>query len=111
MRVFSFSVVILLCVLFAGIAHAEDRDVSEKALKAKRVMIANADQVREATGFAIGGVPPVAHGTKLPTLIDKNLGRFETLYAAAGSPRAVFPISYEALVEITEGQLADMTED
>jgi prolyl-tRNA editing enzyme YbaK/EbsC (Cys-tRNA(Pro) deacylase) len=47
----------------------------------------------------------------LPTLIDKNLGRFETLYAAAGSPHALFPISYEALVEITGGQLADVTED
>ena len=97
-------------VLVAGDKRADHKKL-EKILKAKRVMIANADQVREATGFAIGGVPPVAHGTKLPILIDKNLGRFDTLYAAAGSPRAVFPISYEALVEITEGQLADVTED
>ncbi|MGA9348634.1 MAG: YbaK/EbsC family protein [Anaerolineae bacterium] len=97
-------------VLVAGDKRADHKKL-EKMLKTKRVMIANADQVREATGFAIGGVPPVAHKTKLPTLIDKNLGRFETLYAAAGSPRAVFPISYEALVEITEGQLADVTED
>lgn len=97
-------------VLVAGDKRADHRKL-EKILKAKQVMIADADQVREATGFAIGGVPPVAHRTKLPTLIDKNLGRFETLYAAAGSPRAVFPISYEALVEITEGQLADVTGD
>jgi prolyl-tRNA editing enzyme YbaK/EbsC (Cys-tRNA(Pro) deacylase) len=47
----------------------------------------------------------------LLTLIDKNLGRFESLYAAAGSPHAVFPVSYDTLVEITEGQLADVTED
>lgn len=97
-------------VLVAGDKRADHRKL-EKILKAKQVTIADADQVREATGFAIGGVPPVAHKTKLPTLIDKNLGRFETLYAAAGSPRAVFPISYEALVEITEGQLADVTGD
>ena len=97
-------------VLVAGDKRADHRKL-EKILKAKQVMIADADQVREATGFAIGGVPPVAHRTKLPTLIDKNLGRFETLYAAAGSPRAIFPISYEALVEITEGQLADVTGD
>lgn len=97
-------------VLVAGDKRACHRKL-EKILKAKQVTIADADQVREATGFAIGGVPPVAHRTKLPTLIDKNLGRFETLYAAAGSPRAVFPISYEALVEITEGQLADVTGD
>lgn len=97
-------------VLVAGDKRADHKKL-EKVLKARRVMIANADQVREATGFAIGGVPPVAHRTELPTLIDKSLGRFETLYAAAGSPRAVFPVSYEALVEITEGQLADVTED
>jgi prolyl-tRNA editing enzyme YbaK/EbsC (Cys-tRNA(Pro) deacylase) len=97
-------------VLVAGDKRADHKKL-EKILKARRVMIANADQVREATGFAIGGVPPVAHKTKLLTLIDKHLGRFENLYAAAGSPRAVFPISYEALVEITGGQLADVTED
>ena len=97
-------------VLVAGDKRADHKKL-EAILKARRVMIADADQVREATGFAIGGVPPVAHKTKLPTFIDRNLGRFETLYAAAGSPRAVFPISYEKLVEITEGQLADVTED
>lgn len=97
-------------VLVSGDKRADPKKL-EKVLKARRVKIADADQVREATGFAIGGVPPVAHKTKLPTLIDKNLGRFETLYAAAGSPRAVFPISYQALVEITEGQSAEVTED
>jgi prolyl-tRNA editing enzyme YbaK/EbsC (Cys-tRNA(Pro) deacylase) len=97
-------------VLVSGDKRADYRKL-ERILKAKRVKIANADQVREATGFAIGGVPPVAHKAKLLTLIDKSLGRFEDLYAAAGSPRAVFPISYEALVEITEGQLSDVTED
>jgi len=97
-------------VLVSGDKRADYKKL-EKILKAKRVKIANADQVREVTGFAIGGVPPVAHKAKLLTLIDKNLGRFEGLYAAAGSPRAVFPISYETLVEITEGQVADVTED
>ena len=97
-------------VLVSGDKRADPKKLG-KILKAKRVRIANADQVREATGFAIGGVPPVAHKTRLLTLIDKNLGRFENLYAAAGSPRAVFPISYETLSEITGGQLADVTED
>jgi prolyl-tRNA editing enzyme YbaK/EbsC (Cys-tRNA(Pro) deacylase) len=97
-------------VLVAGDKRADHKKL-ERILKAKRVMIANADQVREATGFAIGGVPPVAHKTELLTLIDKNLGCFENLYAAAGSPRAVFSIPYETLLKITEGQLADVTED
>ncbi len=97
-------------VLVAGDKRANPKKLA-RILKAKRVKIANADQVREATGFAIGGVPPVAHNTKLLTLVDRNLGRFKNLYAAAGSPRAVFPISYETLLEITGGQLADVTED
>jgi prolyl-tRNA editing enzyme YbaK/EbsC (Cys-tRNA(Pro) deacylase) len=97
-------------ILVAGDKRADPKKLA-RILKTRRVKIANADQVWEATGFAIGGVPPLAHRTQLLTLIDKNLGRFETLYAAAGSSRAVFPISYEALVEITEGQLADVTED
>jgi Cys-tRNA(Pro) deacylase len=99
-----------ILVLVAGDKRADPKKLAE-ILKAKQVMIANAEQVREVTGFAIGGVPPVAHKSKLPTLIDKNLGRFETLYAAAGSPRAVFPIPYKTLLEITGGELADVTED
>ncbi len=97
-------------VLVAGDKRADHKKL-EKLLKARRVMIADADQVREATGFAIGGVPPVAHKAELPILIDRSLERFEELYAAAGSPRAVFPISYQTLLEITGGQLADVTED
>jgi prolyl-tRNA editing enzyme YbaK/EbsC (Cys-tRNA(Pro) deacylase) len=96
-------------VLVSGDKRVDYRKL-ERILKARQVKIANADQVREATGFAIGGVPPVAHRTKLLTLVDKNLGRFEKLYAAAGSPRAVFLISYETLLAIAEGQLADVTE-
>jgi len=99
-----------ILVLVSGDRRADPKKLA-RILKARRVMIANADQVREITGFAIGGVPPVAHKTKLPTLIDRNLGRFEKLYAAAGSPRAVFPITLKTLVEITEGQLANLTED
>lgn len=99
-----------ILVLVSGDKRADYKKL-EKILKARRVKIADADQVREVTGFAIGGVPPVAHKTKLLTLIDENLGRFENLYAAAGSPRAVFPIPYETLVKITEGQVADVTED
>jgi len=99
-----------ILVLVSGDKRADPKKLA-RILEARRVIIADADQVREATGFAIGGVPPVAHKVKLSTFIDKNLGRFEKLYAAAGSPRAVFPISYEKLVEITEGQLIDVAED
>jgi len=96
-------------VLVAGDRRADPKKLA-KILQAKRVTIADAEKVREATGFAIGGVPPVGHKEKLTTIVDRSLGRFDTLYAAAGAPNALFSISYEALVRITEGLVADVTE-
>lgn len=74
------------------------------------VKIANADQVRQVTGYAIGGVPPVGYKSPLPVWIDSSLSRFETVYAAAGGPRSVFPIAYAELVRITKGNVADLAE-
>jgi prolyl-tRNA editing enzyme YbaK/EbsC (Cys-tRNA(Pro) deacylase) len=59
---------------------------------------ANGDQVREATGFAIGGVPPVGHDLPLRTIVDASLRRFETVWCAGGTPHAVFPVATEALI-------------
>ncbi|MBT4043645.1 MAG: YbaK/EbsC family protein [Rhodospirillaceae bacterium] len=91
---------------------AGDRQCDTKALplalgmtgKCKR---ADADLVRAATGFAIGGVAPLGHPTQLPTAIDQSLGRFETLYAAAGHPYCVFPTNLAELVNLTGGSLSD----
>jgi prolyl-tRNA editing enzyme YbaK/EbsC (Cys-tRNA(Pro) deacylase) len=77
---------------------------------ARRVTIANADRVRQATGFAIGGVPPLGHKVPIPIWIDRSLSRFQVVYAAAGGPRAIFPIAYAKLVELTGGNVADLTE-
>lgn len=74
------------------------------------VKIANAIQVREVTGYAIGGVPPVGHKARLSVWIDYSLSRFQTVYAAAGGPRAIFPVAYAELVKLTEGSVADITE-
>jgi len=79
-------------------------------LSARRVMIADADRVRQETGFSIGGVPPVGHAQPLSVWVDTSLSRFETVHAAAGHHQVVFPIPYQALVEITNGQVADVTE-
>ena len=96
-------------VLVAGDRRADP--VKLKALLgARRVMIADADQVRQATGYAIGGVPPIGYATPLPVWIDRSLSRFATVYAAAGGPRAIFPIAFSRLVELTQGKLADLTE-
>jgi len=97
-------------VLVAGDRRADTGKLA-RLLKAQKVQIADADTVRAETGFAIGGVPPVGHPKPLPTLIDQSLNRFETVYAAAGAPNAVFPIAYERLLQITAGRVADVTED
>jgi prolyl-tRNA editing enzyme YbaK/EbsC (Cys-tRNA(Pro) deacylase) len=96
-------------VLVAGDRRADPAKLRE-LLGAQRVMIADAEGVRRETGFSIGGVPPIGHRQPLPTWIDTSLGRFETVYAAAGNPHAVFPVPFEALVRITGGHLADLTE-
>jgi prolyl-tRNA editing enzyme YbaK/EbsC (Cys-tRNA(Pro) deacylase) len=97
-------------VLIAG-----DRRVDSKALRriygvSKRgVRIADPRTVKAETGFTVGGVPPLGHIRPLPTLIDRSLSRFQTVYAAAGSANSIFPIPYRALVEITKGQVHDLT--
>lgn len=59
---------------------------------------ARADEVRAATGFAIGGVPPLGHDRPLPTVVDESLLRFDTVWCAAGTPHAVFSVPTEALI-------------
>lgn len=72
---------------------------------------ATADRVREATGFAIGGVPPLGHATNLPTYIDRDLLAFDILWAAAGTPNAVFPVTPTDLCRITQGQVVTIAEN
>jgi Cys-tRNA(Pro) deacylase len=95
-------------VLVAGDRRADPAKL-KALLGARRVMIADAERVKQETGFSIGGVPPVGHLRALPTWIDRSLARFETVYAAAGHPHAVFPVSFENLVELTNGHVADIT--
>lgn len=68
---------------------------------------APAELVRSATGFAIGGVPPFAHATPLPTAIDASLARFPRIYAAAGHPHCVFATTLDELIRLTGGKLGD----
>jgi prolyl-tRNA editing enzyme YbaK/EbsC (Cys-tRNA(Pro) deacylase) len=65
---------------------------------------ADADFVREATGFAIGGVPPVGHSAPLRTLVEESLAAYPELWAAAGHPHTVFRLSYAELLRITAGR-------
>ena len=71
---------------------------------------ASPDFVRENTGFAIGGVPPVAHRVEPIVLIDESLFDLDCLWAAAGTPNAVFRLLPEDLSRLTSGVIADIAE-
>ena len=75
----------------------------KKILNMKDVSMADAEQVKNQTGFSIGGVSPVAHLNKIKILIDSSFSRYENVYAAAGHPNSIFKISYKQLIKLTEG--------
>ncbi len=70
---------------------------------------ADPEFVRQATGFAIGGVAPVGHTSPLDTYVDVTLAQHEQIWAAAGHPKAVFPTHYDELLRITAGQPVEVT--
>ena len=82
----------------------------KKIISKKDVCMANADEVKVNTGFSIGGVAPIAHLKKLNILIDQSLGRFESVFAAAGHPNSIFKIKYNQLVQLTKGEVKEITE-
>jgi len=82
----------------------------KKVINKKDVCMANADEVKVNTGFSIGGVAPIAHLKKLNILIDQSLGRFQSVFAAAGHPNSIFKIEYRQLVLMTKGEVKDIIE-
>jgi prolyl-tRNA editing enzyme YbaK/EbsC (Cys-tRNA(Pro) deacylase) len=96
--------------LVAGDRRADPFKIA-RTVRASTVRIANANEVRARTGFAIGGVAPVAHASDGITakLFDDSLLRFDVVWAAAGTPHSVFPIPCEALLRLTDAQVADIT--
>jgi prolyl-tRNA editing enzyme YbaK/EbsC (Cys-tRNA(Pro) deacylase) len=95
-------------VLTSG-GHRVDVVKVGKERSAAIVRKADAEEVRAATGYAIGGTPPFGHARDLPVLVDRHLTGFEEVWAAAGTPRHVFPITPADLVRATGGQVADVT--
>lgn len=77
---------------------------------AESARMAEADEVKDATGWSIGGVPPICHATSVPVFVDETLLEFETVWAAAGTPTAVFPVGSAELVELSGGEVADVAE-
>jgi prolyl-tRNA editing enzyme YbaK/EbsC (Cys-tRNA(Pro) deacylase) len=88
--------------------HQVDTDAIATLLGVARVRRADADLVREATGFAIGGVAPLGHPQPLRTVIDTHLASFATIWAAAGTSHAIFPTTYDELLALTGGTPADV---
>ena len=82
----------------------------KKSLNIKDASMASADEVKNITGFTIGGVSPVGHLNKINIYIDNSLERFDDLYAAAGHPNCVFKIDFAKLQKITNGLINDITE-
>jgi len=82
-----------------------------EALLGEAIKRADADFVRAATGFAIGGVPPLGHDRPLVTLIDEDLLAFDAIWAAAGTPNAVFRLSPKDLGDLTGGRIGDLKQD
>ena len=93
--------------LFAGDRRCDTAALARALGLGGKVGRADADMVRDATGFTIGGVPPIAHATPLPTAIDASLGRFATVYAAAGHPHCVFGTSLDELARLTGAPVVD----
>ena len=93
---------------------AGDRKASlnkiKKNLNIKDASMASAEEVKEVTGFTIGGVSPIGHLNKINIYIDKSLERFAALYAAAGHPNCVFKIDFLNLQKITQGLIKEITE-
>ena len=82
----------------------------KKILKIKDASMASADEVKNITGFTIGGVSPIGHSHKIDILMDNSLERFEILFAAAGHPNCVFKASFKNLEKITNCIIEDIVE-
>jgi len=93
-----------LLVLTSGSNRVDESRVGE--LIGEPIERAGADEVRTATGFSIGGVPPVGHGLPLDVIVDDDLLQYAVVWAAAGTPTDVFCITPDDLVRVTNGRVA-----
>lgn len=95
-----------ILVLIDGDSQVNEKKLSE--ILGAKIRRPNAKYVRDITGFAIGGIPPVGHKVKIRTIIDKGLLNQKVLCAAAGTPNAVFLLPADKIVALTNGELADI---
>ena len=89
-------------------ANRVDTDALARHLEAAEVRKADADEVRAATGYTIGGTPPFGHATPLQVVCDRYLTTYTEVWAAAGSPSSVFPLAPEVLLQVTGADVIDL---
>jgi len=94
-----------LLVMTSG-AHRVDTAALAARLGRTTIHRATPEQVREATGQAIGGVAPTGHPAPLTTIVDAALAEFDEIWAAGGTPHTVFPLTFDELVRLTGGTVA-----
>ena len=82
----------------------------KKIFEKKNIRMASPDEVKIQTGYTIGGVSPVGHKNEIQIFIDNSLERFANIFAAAGHPNVIFKIDFEKLIQITKGEIKDITE-
>ena len=92
-----------ILVLASGVNRINEKTIANHV--GEDIEKADADFTRDATGFAIGGIPPVGHQRKIMTFIDEDLLQFKELWAAAGTPHAVFSLDSSAIQDLTNGQV------
>ncbi len=96
-------------VIASGINRVDEKRLA--ALLGEKIGRADPDFVREKTGYAIGGVPPLAHREQPVTFIDRDLLAYESIWAAAGTPNAVFPLRADRIADISGGSIADIKKE
>ena len=95
-----------ILVIASGANRVDEKKIAQ--LAGEPIGKADAAFVREVTGYAIGGIPPLAHATPLRAFIDGNLLQYETVYAAGGTPHAMFPLAPAELARVAGGNVADV---
>lgn len=100
-----------LAVIVTSGANRVDLDRAASELAVASASMADPAEVRETVGWAIGGVPPFCHDANPPVLLDETLLEFETVWAAAGTPEAVFPVDPDRLRELSNARPAAIAED
>ncbi len=99
----------LVLVLTSGVNRV-DQDKAAALFGVAKLGKADAEQAREATGFAIGGIPPCGHPTRLRSVVDTDLLQWPTVWAAAGAPDAVFELTPDQLLSVTGASPASVAE-